>query len=410
MEIRYRIKKEMEGTYFSIPFEVPENVEKLTVSYAYRRPTRGLLSDLKPTNCIDLGLADERGNFLGWSGSSRAEVTVGKYESTEGYRRQEIKPGTWQILVGAYHVLPEGVEVTYTVTFTSPAPRWFFGDLHVHSTASDGKFNAWELADMAKKEGLDFLALANHNNFSLNFSLPDVSGLTFIPAVEWTHYKGHINLFGVKAPFENSFIANTKEEMDRLLGHARSLGAAVSVNHPKDHFCPYLWGDDDAFDLAEIWNGPMRPSNIKNIAYWTALLRQGKKPTAVGGSDYHKPGPVRLGHPVNGVYAASPAPADLLAAIRAGHCFVSESVKGPRISLRYGSAMMGDTAVWNASSRLTVELTSPYPVSLTLVTDAGETPLTDRAVFLPQTRFAYVKAARKHTKILCAVTNPIYFA
>ena len=46
--------------------------------------------------------------------------------------------------------------------------------------------------------------------------MPHIDGLTFIPAVEWTHYKGHINLFGVANPFENSFVANTKEDIAEI--------------------------------------------------------------------------------------------------------------------------------------------------------------------------------------------------
>lgn len=67
----------------------------------------------------------------------------------------------------------------------------------MHSTASDGRKDVYTLAKKAQKTGLDFIAVSDHNNYSENFSLPKISGLTFIPAVEWTHYKGHMNFFGV---------------------------------------------------------------------------------------------------------------------------------------------------------------------------------------------------------------------
>ena len=59
MKIEYFIEKEREGQYFTIPFDVPENVIKITVSYDYHRPTKGVFSDLRPSNCIDIGLSDE---------------------------------------------------------------------------------------------------------------------------------------------------------------------------------------------------------------------------------------------------------------------------------------------------------------------------------------------------------------
>ncbi len=67
--IEHRIRKEDEGKYLSLPFDVPEEVEGVTVSYQY--PHKSALH-----NIIDLGLEDEDGRFLGWSGSARG-VTVG---------------------------------------------------------------------------------------------------------------------------------------------------------------------------------------------------------------------------------------------------------------------------------------------------------------------------------------------
>lgn len=60
-----------------------------------------------------------------------------------------------------------------------------------------------------------------------------------------------MNFFGAKAPFENSFIANTPEEMEKIINDARSLGAVISVNHPKCPFCPYKWSSMN-FDMIEV--------------------------------------------------------------------------------------------------------------------------------------------------------------
>lgn len=410
MKITYFIEKAREGQYFTVPFDVPAQVVRLTVRYAYHRPTRGLLSDLKPTNCIDIGLCDESGKFLGWSGSAHSEISVGEFSSTDGYLTQKIRPGTWGILVGAYHVEADGVAVTYDISFEFEGEKLYFGDLHIHTRASDGAFDAAEIGRRARRLGLDFVALANHNNYAENLHLPAVNGLTFLPAVEWTHYNGHMNFFGVANPFGDSFVANSRAEMRAVIDHARACGAVISVNHPKCSFCPYLWGDDDAFDLVEIWNGPMRPTNLRGIEYWTKLLRQGRRVPAVGGSDYHKPGPaVRLGRPVTGVFAPDQSADALLQSIRQGHCFVTESVGGPTVALRYGSARMGDVAAYDPATLLTAEIQSRRPVKAVLVTDRGERELQAPAVQLEAVRFAYVKLYSAHGKRLRAVSNPIYF-
>lgn len=409
MELKHKVIKELEGTYYYVPFDVPENVIKLTVSYDYFRPTKGMFSDLKPTNCIDIGLSDSDGRFLGWSGSAHSSVSVGEYSSSSGYLCEKIKAGKWQIIVGAYHVLPEGVEVTYKIDFEYAGEKLLYGDLHIHSDASDGKYDAFEIGKKAKNKGLDFVALANHNNYALNFHLPHINGLTFIPAVEWTHYKGHMNFFGVNAPFDNSFIANDAGEMKKLIADARNQGAVISVNHPKCRFCPYLWEDESAFDMMEIWNGPMRPTNVDGIAYWTELLKKGRKIPIVGGSDYHSPkGFARIGNPVTAVYSASPSSADILDAITHGHGFVAFGKEAPVIDLHYGEFRMGDTAQADGSF-LEITVENEKDPDVILVTDREEKKIGQNRIKISDEKFAYIKIVKHNGRKILAVSNPIYF-
>lgn len=418
VKLVHRVEKSKEGTYYTVPFTVPGNVKKITVSYDYERGTKGFMADLHPTNTIDLGLEDEKGNFLGWSGSAHKSIFVGEYGSSKGYPSMRINPGEWSIIVGAYHVVPQGVEVTYDIEFEEKGGELLFGDLHIHSDASDGKFDIPQLGKMAVRAGLDFVGIANHNNFCENLNLPHVDGLTFIPAVEWTHYKGHMNFFGVPAPFENSFIANNAEEMEKIISHARSLGAVISVNHPKCPFCPYVWKNEEAFDMAEIWNGPMRGTNIRGIAWWTEHLKNGRKIPIVGGSDYHRPGVlVRFANPVTGVISASRSAEDILFALKNGRAFVTSGVKGARLLLSCGDIPMGGTAKADGGARLTVNARNLSGARLMLVTAGGEKLLCRgknefrEDVEISGTGFAYVKAVRGAGKLsaVTAISNPIYF-
>lgn len=341
LKIEHRVEKAREGSYYAIAFEVPEGMESLTVSYSYpREPAQKKAFK----NVIDLGLADEKGQFLGWSGSARQEVTVGEFDATPGYLMQPIRAGMWTILVGAYHVASEGVPVTYIISFCRKKPLWVFGDFHLHSDASDGQYDIAVLAARAKRLGLDFLSVTNHNNYAANLSLPAVPGLTLIPGVEWTHYKGHMNFFGVLRPFENSFIANSEKEMRRVVDEAKTLGAVISTNHPRCGRCPYLWQNTDGVSMVEIWNGPMRPANLRALTWWASLLDEGRKIAAVGGSDFHRDrSPVRLGRPVTAVYAASRGAKDILAAAAAGKSYVSASRNGVRLSLDCEGESFGGT-------------------------------------------------------------------
>lgn len=418
MKITHIVEKEREGTYYTVDFDVPENVVSITVRYDYLRETKGLLGDLVPTNTIDIGLMDQDGKFLGWSGSAKSEITVGEFGSSAGYLSQPIRSGKWKIIVGAYHVVQQGVKVEYDIEFEYKCEKLLFGDLHIHTTASDGVYDASEIGKKAKALGLDFIGLANHNNFSENLNLPHIDGLTFVPAVEWTHYKGHMNFFGVKAPFENSFIANSENEMKEIISHARSLGAVISVNHPKCGICPYLWEGED-FDMLEVWNGPMRPTNIRGLAYWTQLLRRGRKIPIVGGSDYHKPHtPVKLGNPVTGVYSPSMSADDIISSLTKGHSFVTSGVNGVRLTIRSGDAFMGDTVKLNTAAGLDIEAENLNGENLVLVTDKGEKLIAKHTfgvyrknITLTNEKFAYVKVVKNlfGNEMFSAVTNPIYF-
>lgn len=362
--IDHLVDKSREGSYYSVPFCVPEGVRSLTVRCSY--PKQG--------SVIDLGLEDGQGQFLGWSGSSREYVTVGEFDATPGYLMEPVRAGTWHILVGAYHVREGGVQVRYEVTFDAGGKAWLFGDLHVHSDASDGQHDIPTLARMAKKEGLDFLAVTNHNNYSENFFLPRVPGLTLISGTEWTHYRGHMNFLGIQKPFTGSFVANDLEGMRTITRQARERGALISANHPRCNVCPYLWEDEDSFQLVEVWNGPMRKINRDGIAWWTELLRKGKKVWAVGGSDFHRDrGPVRVGNPVTAVYSDSPSAKDILSAVARGRCYVTSGVPGIRLGMTCGGVTFGGTVTGGAPYVLEVSAQRmPLGTVLQVVGSSGE--------------------------------------
>jgi len=412
--IEHRIRKEDEGKYLSLPFDVPEEVEGVTVSYQY--PHKSALH-----NIIDLGLEDEDGRFLGWSGSARESVTVGEHDATPGYLMGPVRPGKWRILIGAYHVEEEGVIVTYELRFHRRQAQWLFGDFHIHSDASDGQHDITTLAKIAKHKGLDFIAVTNHNNYAENLRLPHFPGITLVPGVEWTHYKGHMNFFGIGRPFRNSFVANSPEEMRRIVREAREDGAVISVNHPKCNFCPYLWEDEACFDMIEVWNGPMRPVNLRGIAWWTNMLKSGRKIAAVGGSDFHHDRrPVRLAHPVTAVYSASRSAADIVDAALHGRSYIMNGRNGVRLSLTCGEKSFGDTvaAGKNHSVRFSADY-APKGTALRLIGAQGELarvrPQKGRLqgeATVTETPFAYLIASVRlpgFGDYPLAISNPIYF-
>ena len=81
----------------------------------------------------------------------------------------------------------------------NPQPGWYAGDFHLHSNAShDGENSTTELAEFAKEEGLDFLALTDHNTIDGFTEIAENSDFPFIPGIEVTLSKGHFNVFGME--------------------------------------------------------------------------------------------------------------------------------------------------------------------------------------------------------------------
>ncbi|MBP3040996.1 CehA/McbA family metallohydrolase [Bacillaceae bacterium Marseille-Q3522] len=357
IEIELFVDKEKEEQYLELPFDVPENVDRIDIVYDYQRYDENYQEDsriIKEINIIDFALEAEDGQFLGASGSNRRCLWVSEYDSSAGFFQKKIHKGKWNIIVGAYKVHEHGVKVKYDITFTFKERRLYKGDLHIHTLGSDGSLSLDEVIETANKIGLDYVCITDHNNYEQNFYLPETDCITVIPGMEWTHYKGHALMLGVKKPYEGSFHTNDKEKVKALLKEASENGAIVSLNHPFDANCPWKWGFEDVyFDCVEIWNGVPRVSELVAINWWHQQLCQGKKIPAVGGSDFHKTGLFSMiGSPATCVYANSRGISDIKEAIRKGHSFITIAPDGPQVDISCGSSFMGDTVSYEENKQI----------------------------------------------------------
>jgi len=232
-----------------------------------------------------------------------------------------------------------------------------------------------------------------------------------------------MNFFGVPAPFA-SFIANSEEEMLELVAGAKTKGALISANHPKDPGCPYLWESTSCFDTVEVWNAPMRKSNMDAIAWWHNLLLEGKKIPLIGGSDYHRDWhPALFAHPVTRVYARSSSYQDILEAIKSGHAYVAATKRSAELSLtctnnKNETVMMGDSVNWSNSLTLTVTAKNlGTGMVLQLVTAEGvvhtwrKNQIPAHVNVMLSWRFAYLIVRRQISWFsrVAAISNPIYF-
>lgn len=357
------LKYEQQGQYLTLPFDVPVDTAEIRIRYAYpgqnttvEEVAHGSFTAERAVSVIDLGLIGPDGAQVGVSGSDKDRLFLRENRATTGYNPRTLTPGRWEILIGAYKIPPDGITVRYEIDLVSKDPVLLMGDIHTHTVGSDGVFTLHELALHARRQGLDFLAITDHNQMVSQAYLNTVADMTLIPGVEWTHYQGHANFLGVDKPYDEPFFTNTEEDMRSRFETARQRNALIVINHPFDEGSGFKFDLTNLpFDAIEVWNGPMRESNLRAIGWWQAMLADGQKIPAVGGSDYHRDGLFQIiGGPCMGVYAQSDSPSDILAALRAGRSFITFAPRGPRVQLRVGAAEMGDSLTFESGLVLTV--------------------------------------------------------
>ncbi len=359
IKIERFIRKEEEGSYFLLPFEVPEEVEKLEITYEYTRFHSETKEDNsvvnKEINIIDLGLNGVDYTYVGSSGSDRNSIFISATKSSQGFAPVSTDAGSWSIIVGAYKIQDSGCMVTYHITFTKKERRLLKGDTHMHTLGSDGTFSVEGVAQLGKQLGLDFIFITDHNNYAHNFQQVEVEGITVLPGTEWTHYKGHAGLLGVKKPFESAFCVNSLTEAQAKLAEARKNGALLILNHPFCLYCGWKWGIDNfEYDAIEIWNGGLSiASNLQCMEWWQEQLSNNKKIPIVGGSDFHRLDVMRLlGMPCTCIYAKSNTNEDIVQAIRNGNSYLSLSSKGPDLYAEAGGKILGETASSGSEARI----------------------------------------------------------
>ena len=223
--------------------------------------------------------------------------------------------------------------------------RWFKGDTHMHTTNSDGHFHQYEIIERAKKCGMDWIIITDHNYNTVEKSYSS-DGLTVIQGQELTGRLGHINVWGEKIPFEPPYSLESTQDYKKITEKARKNGALVSVNHPFCSNCPFRMDIDEyPMDCVEVWNTIQHSDNTRNLKWWESKLLEGKRLPAVGGADYHADyaGIDFFAMPTTITHAKSNSKEDILKALSEGRSVVTNKPDTSMIYLSIENAQLGDT-------------------------------------------------------------------
>lgn len=251
-------------------------------------------------------------------------------------------------------------------------PGWYRGDFHAHTTCSDGAFSPRALSDLAAEQGLDFLAITDHNTIKAFDDFDDSYGRMILPGVEITLDQGHCNVLGFEGNVawvrellhpltelsyaEAHSFYNEGKSFRELLDQVTASGLFVCLLHPLEK--PYEWRDGQTpvsfFQGIEVINDPtFKDAGTANAAtrrLWSAWLNAGYRVTGIGGTDFHSLKPeddpnrlMRLDLPLTYVYAAELSCQAVMKALRLGHAYVT---MGPKIKFEARSdgrsRVMGD--------------------------------------------------------------------
>jgi hypothetical protein len=295
--------------------------------------------------------------------------------------------------------------------------RFWRGNLHTHSTRSDGVLSPEEVCRRYKAEGYDFMALTDHFVGAYGYPIVDTmpmrdAGFTTILGAEL--HSGamangelwHILAVGLPADFapsnSPSFVPVAGQETGaEIAARAVAAGAFVAIAHPQ--WSGLTLADARTITAAhavEIYNhgcamGCDRPDGF---AIADLLLTEGRKLTLIATDDAHFSEPDHFGGWVM-VKAEANKPEALLSALKAGHFYSSQGPELRDVRIEGGKLIVECSAVssivalgWGTGAK------AVHGHSMT----RGEVSL-DRLNNSPWIRAAVIDAAGKR-----AWSNPIW--
>jgi hypothetical protein len=317
----------------------------------------------------------------------------------------------------------------------------YVGNLHMHTTTSDGHGTQDEVADAAIKAGLDFIVVTDHNVLPTELAGYYYRGYERILRligqevhdVERVPERSHLLVYGT-----NEDLSRYADQPQVLIGEIRKRGGLSFLAHPIDCGVPQYdqpelsWDDWDVegYTGIEIWNFMtsfkcllrtrahaayygLFPSRIRRgpeiglVERWDRMLEAGNRVVAIGNADAHAL-PVRLGplrriiFPYEWLFRAvnthvileerlsgeaSEDQTSILQAVAGGRCFVGNDLPVPTRDFMYsahsehGNAVMGERLRFGLGA--TLQVSTPHSARIRILR-AGrvirEWPATEHAV------------------------------
>jgi len=348
LDVTCHLTPEPRRHYVDHCFQVPANASRIGVRVSFHKQERSdaeLFVSLHAPNGF-------RGNRMdpGAHGDVVLDLWVSPTDASPGGVPGALPIGEWRAQIDVERLntdvtyrltvyaewgdVPEAVDVPYPADHVVKAEAgWYRGELHAHSTESDGKYPVSTVVDAALNAGLDFLALSDHFTVSQWRKLaPLVNGhIVLLRSCEITSHHGHANLHGIQH-WVDVYVDRDDWSMDQAADATHAQGGLFCINHPYSGDLGWraYYFDWNKADLLEIYHNLEGANNHMHLSLWDRLLLQGYRIVGVGGVDSHDPfeGLHRLGQVVTWVYADELSERGIVAGLRRGRVVVS---RGPEV-------------------------------------------------------------------------------
>jgi hypothetical protein len=212
---------------------------------------------------------------------------------------------------------------------------WLRGNVHTHTTESDGEFGVAEVIDEYESRGYDYLAVSDHDLLVDPEEYRDDTSLTLVPAVEVTAHGPHVVHVGASERVE------PRADRQAVVDDVREQGGVAVPAHPNWQWDFDHWPQDDLADLSgyhgiEIYNGTVErhPGTALATDRWDQLLTDGREVWAFGTDDTHAAADVESAWTV--VQVAENTPAAIVDALRSGRSYVSTGVAIEEVGVEGG--------------------------------------------------------------------------
>ena len=177
--------------------------------------------------------------------------------------------------------------------------KWFKGNIHAHTTVSDGTVTPEKQAADYRAQGYDFLALTDHNVMPTHAALSQ-DGFLMMPGWERDIPYGKtkcihlVGLFPQDTP-DDAFVRRDRGDPDKmsmqdLVDEMKGEGQFVVLAHPVwSRMEPEEIRALQGFDAIEVFNtGTERLCHAGRAeVYWDMLLREGRRVLCIACDDTH---------------------------------------------------------------------------------------------------------------------------